>query len=362
MKATRRWLPRALLLVVLAAPSCSLIGGGGGYQVTAYFERAVALYPFGHVNAMGISVGRVDAVEIEDTRVRVEMTINDDVPLPADDPDTDAYDGVRATIAPLTLIGERNVVLFSPDDRGRVGPPWTQALEDAGAERAGDGYEIPLEVTIVPVEPDEALAAFDELARAVDPDAVTELVTSAANATEGQGQNFNALLGEASELTTNLAELDNQLVDAAANLHVLASAVNSREQQLSSLINSFSEATAVLASEREGIASFLDALVRLTNEGTWFLDTFENQLPGDVAIVTQLVATLVNNTESLRTLLAAFPAVTDILRQGYDTDRGMTILNVLLAQSANEGLAPLIEDVLGVDSCTDPLLQPLLCP
>ena len=82
------------------------------------FPSAVGLYPFGDVSVMGVGVGTVDAVEIDDDHVRVEMTIDHGIPLPAD---------VQATIEPLTLIGERNVVLF---------PPWDAEMAEAEADKA----------------------------------------------------------------------------------------------------------------------------------------------------------------------------------------------------------------------------------
>src|SRR3546814_10724110 len=67
------------------------------------------------------------------------MEIPEDVPVPAD---------AGAQIVPQSLIGERYVQL-SP------------AFQD-GMETAEDGHVIPLERTIIPVEPDEALARSEE--------------------------------------------------------------------------------------------------------------------------------------------------------------------------------------------------------
>ena len=44
-----------------------------------------------------------------------------------------------------------------------------------GDERAQDGDVIPLERTSIPAEPDEALQAFTDLARDLDPDEVARL-------------------------------------------------------------------------------------------------------------------------------------------------------------------------------------------
>ncbi len=326
---TRRW-PRAAfaaLLVAVALPSCSMLpGGGGGYELVAYFDRAVALYPHGDVNVMGVGIGTVDAVEIEDTRIRVEMTINDGVPLP---------ESVNASIAPLTLVGERNVVLH---------PAWRPEMGD---DLADDGDEIPMERTTIPVEPDEALEAFNDLAEALDPDAVAELVSSGAAALEGQGRTINEALGETSTLAATLAGLDTQLLDAAANLHALAGSLNSREQQLGSLIDGLSEATSVLAAERDGIAGFLRSIVSLTEQGNGLLDAYEDDLPGDIATLTDLILVLEANLGSVEQLVAAFPANNESLIAAYDPSRQGIVLRVGLTGVAID-LINALTGVLGL--------------
>lgn len=304
----------ALLLVLLSAPGCSLLDSGGGYHVTAYFPRAVALYPDSIVKVMGVDAGTVDAVVTEGNRVRVEMTVHDEVPLPED---------VQAAIRPLTLIGERNVVLF---------PAWKP-----GDDKARDGTVIPLERTEIPVEPDEALRAFAELARALDPDAVAELVTSGARALEGHGAEINDALGEVSELGGLLASVDTQLLDAAENLHVLATTLNEREQQFGSVVRSLSDATEVLATEREGIARFLSAIVRLTDAGSSLLDVYEDDLPRDIGRLVELVFLLEDNIGSLEQTMAAFPATQKLLGDAYNPethalDLGLPIQHALQNQ------------------------------
>src|SRR5215204_2333928 len=102
----RRLLP-VLLVAALVAGGCSVFGGGDGgggddLQLTVYFERAVALYPESHVKVMGLDAGTILDVVPEGERVRVELVVDGDVPIPAD---------VHAAVVPLSLIGERNVVL-----------------------------------------------------------------------------------------------------------------------------------------------------------------------------------------------------------------------------------------------------------
>jgi virulence factor Mce-like protein len=299
----RRFIPPRAAIVLLAAAILPLVGcgrgGGGSYHLTAYFDRTIGLYESGDVQVMGMAVGQVDSIEIEGTLVRVEMTIDDEVPLPAD---------VRATIGQTQLIGERNVVLF---------PPWDAEKEASGAARLGDGAVIPRERTEVPVEPDEGLQAFNDLAQSLDGEVVREFVSDSADVLEGRGERVGAAIDQAAGLGTALAEIDQQLVAAADNLHVLAGSLATRDAQLGRLVDGFAEATEVLAAEREGITSFLSSLVELTVQGRSLLDRYGAQLPGDIAAATALASILERNTSSLDQLLTAFPQLAAGVANAY---------------------------------------------
>ncbi len=292
------------LVAALVAAGLAGCGGddGGTYRLSATFERTVGLYPSGDVHVMGIAVGHVEDIVIDGTTVRVEMRIRDDVPLPAD---------VQATIGQTQLIGERNVVLF---------PPWDAARTAAGEERAADGDVIPLARTQVPVEPDEGLEAFNELAQSLDAEVVGGFVEDAAGVLDGRGESIGAAIDQTAALGTTLAEVDQQLLAAAEDLQVLAGGLRDREAQLAELVDHFSEATAVLAAERESIAELLRSLVALTDEGQDLLDLYGEQLPGDVATATALTSILEQNAASIDQLLSTFPELAEGIAEAYQPE------------------------------------------
>lgn len=298
-RAAGRLLVPALAVLALGASLGACGGDGGGYHLTAYFERTVGLYEGGDVQVMGMPAGTVDDIAIDGTLVRVEMTIDGDVPLPAD---------VQATVGQTQLIGERSVVLF---------PPWSAELEAAGADRIADGAVIPRERTVTPVEPDEGLAAFDELARSLDAEVVEDLVADSADVLAGRGEQLGTTIDQAAALTTTLAQADQQLLDVAENLHVLAGSLRTRDEQLGRLVDTFSQATAVLAAEREGIRTFLSSLVELTDQGRGILDAYGEQLPGDIASATALVSVFERNTGSVDELIRSFPLLAEGLARAY---------------------------------------------
>jgi phospholipid/cholesterol/gamma-HCH transport system substrate-binding protein len=199
----------------------------------------------------------------------------------------------------------------------------------------------------VPVEPDEALQALTDLAKAIDPQAVARLVTGAANALEGEGQTFNQLLDKAAGVTSTLASQDDQLVEAATNLHTLAATLNTREQQLGTVIDSFSTATGVLAAERQSLATFLASVVRLTNAGQSLLDTYGGQLPGDIATLTRLGQTFATDIDSIGQLVAAFPAIAELLGDAWDPEHHYLRIRISLGPTAAIELQGIFAPLLG---------------
>jgi virulence factor Mce-like protein len=259
--------------------------------------------------------------------IRVELSVNEDVPLP---------DDVRAAIVPLTLVGERNIVLF---------PAW-----QPGDERLDDGAHLPVERTVVPVEPDEALEAFTELARAVDPEAVSRLVSSSADALSGHGDELNAALEASADLTGLLAAEGDDLMAVAEDLQQLTSTLSTRDEELGRLLDAFAAATGVLAEERESIRTFLGALVQLTSEGEVLLERFDQQLPQDIATLADVAMVLRVNVGSLSQLVEALPANSRMVVNAWDPARRLLRIRVNLSPAAASALSAALAP-LGLEPC-----------
>jgi len=293
----------ALVVAMVATIAATIAGcsrpGDSGYHLSVEFPRAVALYSQSRVKVMGIDVGVVRSIEVDGDHVRVEMTIDDDVPLPAD---------VEASIVPLSLVGERNIILS---------PAW-----QPGDARAKDGDVIPSERTHVPVEPDEALKAVTDLAHAIDPAALAQLVSGGAAALDGHGRDLHDALAGTGDLVALLASQDQTLLSLASNLHALASMLNAREAQLGKLLDDFAAATDVLAEERDAIASFLRALVDLTNQGKALLTQYEVQLPQDLDSLASLTMTIAANADSVQQLVNALSQIADGFVAAYEPQTG----------------------------------------
>ena len=333
----RRFLVLAVSPVLLAT-SCSVVGGDGGQrQMTAFFPRAVAFYAGSHVKLMGNDIGRVSSVEIDGDRVKVRFAIDEDIPLPAD---------VHAGIVPLTLVGERNLVLY---------PAWRPGMPRLEGEAV-----IPPERTSVSVEPDDALKAFTDLVRAIDPKAVEKLAVGGTAVLEGRGPLINEALDRMGQLTTLFAGQDDRLVEVARTLRTLVSTVNTREAQLSGLIRNFSTVTGVLARERQGIVTLLDALARLPVEGEALLADLGEQLPQQVAKLVELALLLQSNVEGVRATLKGLADAEGGLLRAWGRNGTINLRGNLSGESA-KALQPLF-DALGLGKAPCLSLGGTACP
>ena len=96
------------LLAVVGLSGCSMIPGswkaafGQAIEVTAYFDNVAGLYETNDVSVLGMPVGQVTSVEPQGDRVKVTMTIDSDIPVPAD---------ATAAIVNTSIVTTRHVEL-----------------------------------------------------------------------------------------------------------------------------------------------------------------------------------------------------------------------------------------------------------
>ena len=302
-----------LALTVAAAmvlPGCGDGGGGDHMEVTVLFDSAVGVYETSDVLSLDAAIGTVEDVELTGDHVRVVLSLRDDVPLPAD---------VHATIEAQTVLGERNVTLF---------PSWDAELEATGAPRLADGDTIPLERTSVPVEPDEALQAFNELVASLDPEVAGGLVTDSATILDGRGERIGASIDAATDLTETLVAIDTPMLEAAGSLNRIASVLNDRDAQLRTLIDDFGVAVDVLAGEREQVQGLLSSLVGLSGEVTAILDVHGERLPPTIATLVAAMQVVETNRDTITVLADQLPVVTESFEAAYKEDIGGFFLKV----------------------------------
>ena len=309
-----------IALAGMLLSSCSVIGGGGGseYTLTAWFPKAIALLKDSQVRVLGLPAGHVTNVTAVGDKVRVDMKVKQDVPVPAD---------VHATIVPLSLIGERYVQLF---------PVWT-----TGQPRARSGDVIPMERTEVPVEPDEALAALKKFLDSLDPAATGRLVQNAANDLQGNGQGINDAVANLSTLVGTLADKDQQLGDIIDNFDQFTTVLQTREVQLGSVMDSFANLTSLLAQERTAIENTVRNLGSVSTDAIDLLSVNRAGLDKDLTQLTQVLQAVKANVGSVQQLLDSGPQLVTGLANAYAPQFHRIDLRVALSPTVGQLLGNL---------------------
>ncbi|MGC5012893.1 MCE family protein [Streptosporangium sp. DT93] len=309
--------------LTFCAGGCSVLPGGPApYRLTVHFAAVPSLYEQAKVKVLGMDAGTVERLTVEGDRVRADLLIDGEVPLPA---------GVNAVVAAQNTLGERNVVLH---------PPWTP-----GTPRIAPGAVIPTERTDLPVEIDDALEAFTTLTDALDTDRMGEVAGNLADTVRGRGEQINRALGDAASLTRTLAGQDEQLIELAEGLNRIASGLNRREAQVKTTIDAFAEASAALAEERRRMKSFVTGLADLVRRGDVLIEAYQERLPRGVANLAELVLTLKVNSRSAADALTGARRFTDNLIMSWDREHHLLKIRLVLNAMTRAWLAPLFDSL-----------------
>ena len=146
MSLLQRAIVPVIIVALVVAGAIVMFGGGSSDKtVTAYFPRTVSLYEGSDVRVLGVPVGKIQEVTPEGTQVKVVMTYQDDVKIPAD---------AKAVIISPSIVGDRYVQL-------------TPAYE--GGDVLADNIELDESRTAVPLELDQIYSSLDKLTVALGP-------------------------------------------------------------------------------------------------------------------------------------------------------------------------------------------------
>lgn len=193
------------------------------YAIEAEFESSPGLQPNVEATYLGVSVGSVERVTLEQGFVRVEIDIDRGVELP---------EGISAAVRRKSAVGEPYVALDPPADSS------TRPTIDPG-----ERYLIPLERTSIPLSYGELFASVDGLVSAVPAKDLGTVLRELAIALDGRGPALREILASADDVTSTLA---------------------TRTETFDELASDLTSLTRTLAERREGIGSAFDDLAALT--------------------------------------------------------------------------------------------------
>lgn len=257
-------------------------------QVTAYFTETTGLYTGDQVLVLGVPVGKVVSITPQAGRVKVVMSYDSDVKIPA---------GAEAAIISPTLVTTRSVQLSPVYTSGPV---------------MADGATIPEARTAVPVEWDQIEQELNTLATSLGPTsssagALNKLLNTAAANLGGQGTNLHNTLTALSQATTTISNDRGNLFDTIDNLQTFTKVLADANSQVNSFSQQLDSVSGVLAGNNQELATALSTLNSSLSVIEKFVADNRGQLSTSLASLDQVTANLAKSDQTLANILQVAP-------------------------------------------------------
>jgi len=269
-------------------------------QVTAYFAESIGVYPGSTVRVLGVPVGTVDSVQPAGSRVKVTMTLNNGVAVPA---------RVSAVVIAPSVVADRYIQLT---------PAYTSG------NQISDGAVIPVARTAVPAEVDQVYASLAKLANAFGPNGVNKhgalsdlIKTGAANLT-GNGTYLRQMITEFGGLSKTLGDSSGNLFATLAYLQQFTTMLKNNDGQVRLAESQLAEVSAFLASDRRDMAAAITDLSVALNRVKGFIGGNRTLIESNVSKLAAITSLLVRERASLAEALDVAPLAADNLVHAYN--------------------------------------------
>ncbi|BBZ38854.1 MCE family protein [Mycobacterium conspicuum] len=286
--------------------------------ISAYFVSATAIYPGDDVRVAGIKVGRITSIQPQGSHVKMTLTVEHGVPVPAD---------AKAVIVAANLISARYVELT---------PAYRRSGPTSGGPTMPNGAVIPTERTAVPVEWDQVKDQLMRLATELGPNSqvstpsIARFIDSAANALGGNGDKLRQMLAQLSGVGRILADGSGNIADTIKNLQTFVTALRDSNQQIVQFQNHFATLTSVLNNNRSDLDAALTNLSQAVGEVQRFVAETRDKTSEQVQRLADVTSNLVAHRQDIEQLLHVAGTAVANGYADYNPDTGTILGSVSL--------------------------------
>jgi virulence factor Mce-like protein len=291
----------ACVLGLLVAGALWWVGTtSSGTRITAYFAKAVGVYPDSEVKVLGIGVGRITDVEPRGDRVRVDMVVDDGIEIPA---------GASAVVVAPSLVSDRYVQLAPAYDGGPL---------------MRSGTTIPLARTDTPVELDDLTRSVNDLATSLGPNganadgALSDVLNTAAANLSGNGELFGDTIGALSDATAALSDSRGDLFTTVDNLSTFTQALADSDAQVRAFNDKLADVTGYLADDRDELGTALSSLGTALGRLQGFIGQNKAKISSNVDKLTGVTQALVDQRAAVAEILDVAPLAMSNFLSTYD--------------------------------------------
>jgi phospholipid/cholesterol/gamma-HCH transport system substrate-binding protein len=289
-----------LALVLMAAALAAVADGPVGRRVEAYFSAAVGVYPGSDVRVLGVKIGTIDEVTPVGTQVRTRLTLERDVPVPAN---------ASAVVIAPSVVADRYI---------QLAPAYT------GGAQMRDGAVIPIARTQTPIELDQLYDSLKRIAGDLGPNganrqgALSRALQVGAENLQGNGKSLNDTIAQFGQAGRTLADSSDDLFATIANLQTFTTMIKKNDAQVRLAERQLSDVTGFLAADRDELGAALRELAVALGEVRRFISENRALLKKDVDKLASLTQTLVDQRRSLAEAFDVLPLNATNLVNAYD--------------------------------------------
>ena len=292
----------ALVVVVGGGTAAGVVSltGGGGLRITAYFSRTIGVYAGSDLRILGVKEGTVDSVTPDGTQVKVVLSVDSGVKVPAD---------ASAVVVAPTLVADRYIQL-------------TPAY--SGGARFPDHGTIPASRTATPVEVDQLYQSITQLADALGPNganadgALSQLLNTGAANLAGNGAALGNTINQLGSAAKTLNGNSDQLFATLTSLQSFTTMLKQNNSQVQSATGELSTVSGFLAQDKTDLGTALSQLATALGQVQSFIQDNRGQIQGVVNQLVPITQTMAAQRASLAELLNAAPLAADNLLNAYD--------------------------------------------
>jgi phospholipid/cholesterol/gamma-HCH transport system substrate-binding protein len=273
-------------------------------RISAFFDQTIGVYAGSDVRVLGVKVGTIDSVTPEGTQVRVDMSVDRGIRIPAT---------VQAVVVAPSVVSDRYV---------QLAPVYT------GGATMGDNSVIPVGRTATPVELDQLYSSLNKVSTALGPNganangSLSDLLNSLAANLNGNGQNLHDTITQLSQLTTTLDSNKDNLFATVDNLAQFTQTLANSDATVRKFTNQLADVSGFLAGQRGQLAAAVTELGSALGQVQGFIQSNRAEIKSNVDNLAQVTQVLVNERSSLAEVLDEAPLALDDVVNSYNAASG----------------------------------------
>jgi phospholipid/cholesterol/gamma-HCH transport system substrate-binding protein len=305
-----------LMLGAFRADRLPIIGSGDTYH--ADFAEIGALKAGNEVRVAGVSIGKVEGIELKGNKVRVTFKI---------DKGTKFGTETGADIRVRKLLGAEFL-----------------ALTPKGPGQLPKGSIIPVDRTIAPYD---VVQAFSELSKTTDEIDIPELskaLDTLADVSASTPEEFRGAIKGVSDLSRNLAARDDQINTLLVNLKKVSGVLNSRNTELVTLFKDSDVLFQAISERRDSIHRLLVSTQSISTQLRGLVKDTRSDLKPALDQLDVVTTMLRKNEASLDEALRTYPGFLRVFSNSLGT--GPWFDTYLGGAASGAGIRKQIEDAL----------------